>query len=87
MRPMSTTPPTDETVASISGVCAVTMTVSATLASRSEKSRVIVWPTLTTTSLRSILVKPDELHGHVEAADRQRAQAIDAFGVARSLRA
>ena len=41
MRPMSTTPPTDETVASISGVAAVTVIVSATFATFSEKSRLM----------------------------------------------
>ncbi len=58
MRPMSTTPPTDDTVASMSGVWPVTVMVSDRAPTVSVKSRVMVWPTLTTTSLRSTEVKP-----------------------------
>ena len=46
-------------MASISGDAPVTVIVSATLATFSAKSSVIVWPTLTMTSLRSTAVKPD----------------------------
>ena len=58
MRPMSTTPPTDETEASIRGEAPVTVMVSETFATFSAKSRVIVWPTLTMTPFWSTEVKP-----------------------------
>ncbi len=82
MRPMSTTPPTDETVASISGDCAVTMIVSATLATFSEKSSGHRLADVDDDALAIDRGEADELDGHVVAADRQRAEAIDAFGVA-----
>ena len=58
MRPMSTTPPTDDTVDSISGDAAVTVIVSATFATFSEKSIEIDWPTLTMMPFCSIVENP-----------------------------
>ena len=58
MRPMSTTPPTDEDVVSMSGVPPVTVIVSDTVANFKIIATSSVWPTLTTMPLFSTLVKP-----------------------------
>ncbi len=58
MRWISTTPPTDDELVSMSGVSALTVTVSWTDASFKVMSMSSVCPTLTTMPLLSILVKP-----------------------------
>ena len=58
MRPMSTTPPTDDERLSMSGVSPVTVMDSCRLATFSAMLMSRVWPTLRTMALFSTRLKP-----------------------------